>query len=240
MKDVVVSDLGQVGYNEAWEFQRNLQSKLVEFKRGELKDYQSNHLLLLEHPHVYTLGKSGDISNLLVAKEELNSIGASLVEIDRGGDITYHGPGQLIAYPILDLDRYDTDIGIYLRNLEEAIIRVCRHWEIEARRVEGRTGVWVGPDEKGAERKIAAMGIRCSRWVTMHGLALNVKPNLKYFELMNPCGITDRGVTSISKELGFEPDMDEVKKIFSKHFLEVFDSHLSNKKSFDTIPDSDS
>ena len=237
MKDLTISDLGRVGYRKTWAFQKSLQSKLVDFKRGELKSYQSNHLLLLEHPHVYTLGKSGDLSNLLVSEEKLKNVGASLVEIDRGGDITYHGPGQLIAYPILDLDRYDTDIGKYLRNLEEVVIRVCHHWSIDATRVEGRTGVWVRSDSKGPERKICAMGIRCSRWVTMHGLAINVDTNLKYFELMNPCGITDRGVSSIAKEIGSSPSMDEVKTVFTKHFLEVFESHLSSTEGYTSIPE---
>jgi len=171
MRDLVVRDLGEMSYRKAWQLQKLLQGSLIEFKRGIRKTYLPNFLLLLQHPHVYTLGKSGDKSNLLVSTEQLKDLDAELIDIDRGGDITYHGPGQLILYPILDLDRFTTDIGVYLRKLEELVILCCHEYGIIGKRVTGRTGVWIGPDEKGPERKICAMGIRCSRWVTMHGLA---------------------------------------------------------------------
>ncbi len=234
-RDIIIKDLGSIDYQVTWDLQKSIQSELIDYKRGLRDSYVPNALLLLEHPHVFTLGKSGDKENMLVNSEQLKSVGASLVEIDRGGDITYHGPGQLVAYPLLDLDRYTTDIGVYLRKLEEVVIRTCAEWGIIAGRVEGRTGVWVGPDKKGLERKICALGIRCSRWVTMHGLALNVNPNLQYFGLMNPCGITDRGVTSMLNELGRNIKIHKVKNSLAKHFLEVFDSEEFKQVPFESL-----
>jgi lipoyl(octanoyl) transferase len=202
--------LGHLAYDRAWDLQRRIQAQLVEAKRrGDPAGERPPHaLLIVEHPPVFTLGRNGSRSHLLASDALLASRGATYVEVDRGGDITYHGPGQIVAYPILDLDRIEypdgrrgTDIHRYLRELESAVIATCAHYGIAADRVADRTGVWVGPDARGPERKICAMGIRCSRWVTMHGLALNVNTDLSYFDLIVPCGITDRGVTSLAREL---------------------------------------
>ncbi|OZC03007.1 lipoyl(octanoyl) transferase [Rubricoccus marinus] len=197
-----------MGYREAWDLQAALQSRLIEAKRGEQTDALPPHVLLLvEHPPVFTLGKSGDAANLLASGDALAARGATFVETDRGGDITFHGPGQVVAYPILDLDRLSNlegepmrDLHRFLREMEEAVIRTCADWNVVADRVPGRTGVWVGPDARGDERKVCAMGVRCSRWVTMHGLALNVTTDLDWFGLIVPCGIDDRGVTSLARE----------------------------------------
>lgn len=196
---IAVCRLGSVDYVEAWDLQKRLQARLVANKRSDNPETLDHVLLLLEHPPVFTLGKSGDRAHLLATDAELRAEGAEFVQIDRGGDITYHGPGQLVGYPILDLDRYYTDIHRYLRDLEEAIIGVCEHFGVATDRVEGRTGVWV-TTPPGSERKICAMGIRCSRWVTMHGFALNVDTNPQHFEMIVPCGIADRGVTSLVQE----------------------------------------
>ena len=201
MERVVVCHLGRIDYEPAWALQQRVQARLIAAKRSAPPEALPHVLLLVEHPPVYTLGKSGDAAHLLWSDEQLRERGATFVRIDRGGDITYHGPGQLVGYPILDLDRFFTDIHRYLRELEEAVIRTCAEYGLEAGRVEGRTGVWVGPDEAGPERKICAMGIRCSRWVTMHGFALNINTDLSYFDAIVPCGIADRGVTSLAREL---------------------------------------
>ena len=194
-------------YREAWALQQRLQDELVAAKRAGPPRALPHAVLVVEHPPVYTLGKSGDAANLLASEAELDRLGATFVPVDRGGDITFHGPGQVVVYPILDLDRLYTpegeslhDLHRYLRELEEAVIRTCAEWEITADRVAGRTGVWVGPDARGDERKVCAMGVRCSRWVTMHGLALNVTTDLGWFDRIVPCGIDDRGVTSLARE----------------------------------------
>ncbi len=199
--------LGRVPYREAWALQARLQERLVAAKRSEPPEATPHAVLVVEHPPVFTLGKSGDRAHLLASPAELARRGASYVEVDRGGDITFHGPGQVVVYPILDLDRLSTpegqplrDLHRYLRELEEAVIRTCAGWGVAAGRVPGRTGVWVGPDARGDERKVCAMGVRCSRWVTMHGLALNVTTDLRWFDLVVPCGIDDRGVTSLAEE----------------------------------------
>ena len=199
---LVACHLGRVEYEPTWKLQQRIQARLIESKRQTPPEDVPHVLLLLEHPPVYTLGKSGDASNLLLSDDELDAHGATFFHIDRGGDITYHGPGQLVGYPILDLDRFFTDLGRYLRTLEEAVIRTCADYGLDAGRVEGRTGTWIGPDERGVERKICAMGVRCSRWVTMHGFAFNLNTDLAYFDRIVPCGIADRGVTSLAKELG--------------------------------------
>lgn len=222
MKYIDVYDLGYQSYRPVWDLQKQLQHGLITQKReirdGQLDKYISNDMLLfVEHPHVYTLGKSGDSSHLLKAIEELSQIEAEYIEIDRGGDITYHGPGQIVGYPILDLDRHFTDIHKYLRFLEEVIIRTCSDFGIEAGRIEGLTGVWVG------QKKICAMGIRCSRWVTMHGFAFNVNSDLSYFDHIVPCGISDKAVTSMADLKGSELDLNEVKKSLLTHFSEIFD-----------------
>ncbi|PAP78556.1 lipoyl(octanoyl) transferase LipB [Rubrivirga marina] len=199
--------LGRVPYREAWDFQAVLQQRLVDAKRAGPPEPLPHTVLVVEHPPVFTLGKSGDPANLLASEDELAHLGAEYVPVDRGGDITFHGPGQVVVYPILDLDRLATpegeslhDLHRYLRELEEAVIRTCADWGVEAGRVGGRTGVWVGPDGHGDERKVCAMGVRCSRWVTMHGLALNVTTDLGWFDRIVPCGIDDRGVTSLERE----------------------------------------
>lgn len=223
MKNCVdIYDLGESPYQQIWDLQKSLQSLLIDQKKAErdgnpVSVRQNDILLFVEHSHVYTLGKSGKSAHLLKAVEELSQIDAEYIEIDRGGDITYHGPGQIVGYPILDLDRHFTDIHKYLRFLEEVIIRTCAEYEIEAGRIDGLTGVWVG------EEKIAAMGIRCSRWVTMHGFALNVNTDLSYFDHIVPCGISNKNVTSLQKILGYSVDQKEVKTHLLKHFSNVFE-----------------
>ena len=210
--DAIVCDLGRQDYHQTWALQRRLQGALIAAKRGGPPAPQV--ILFVEHPPVFTLGPSGDNSNVLFDHAALAERGASFVRTDRGGDVTFHGPGQIVAYPILDLERVHytdgsrgTDIHRYLRTLEEAVAEVCTTYDVHAGRVAGRTGVWVGPDARGPERKICAMGIRCSRWVTMHGLAFNVNTDLAWFDMIVPCGIADRGVTSLAAEC--EAPVDE-------------------------------
>lgn len=223
MKNVVdVYDLGRSPYRQTWDLQKSLQKILIDQKKARrnghpVQNENNDVLLFVEHPHVYTLGKSGDSAHLLKGLEELSHINAEYIEIDRGGDITYHGPGQIVGYPILDLDRHFTDIHKYLRFLEDVVIRTCAEYDIQAGRIEGLTGVWVD------EQKICAMGIRCSRWVTMHGFALNVNTNLDYFNHIVPCGITNKAVTSLAKILGRAVDESEVKQHLLRHFSDVFD-----------------
>lgn len=220
-KKVDVYDLGQTPYQSAWELQKRVQRLLIDHKKslnnGHSAAKEVNDVLLfVEHPHVYTLGKSGKSAHLLKGLAELSEIDAEYIEIDRGGDITYHGPGQIVGYPILDLDRHFTDIHRYLRYLEEIIIRACADFNIKAARIEGLTGVWVGNE------KVCAMGIRCSRWVTMHGFALNINTDLTYFDHIVPCGINDKSVVSLSKLSGKTLDENEVKLRIVKHFEDVF------------------
>lgn len=211
MRDLHVFHLGRMAYRPAWALQQRLQAAAIAAKRAGLADDEAPPpvLLLVEHPPVFTLGRSGDRANLLATEDQLAARGATFVPVDRGGDITFHGPGQLVAYPILDLDRLTypdggrgSDIHRFLRELEEAVLKTCADHGLAAGRVEGRTGVWIGPDAHGPERKICALGVRCSRWVTMHGLAFNLNTDLAFFDLIVPCGITDRGVTSLAHELG--------------------------------------
>jgi lipoyl(octanoyl) transferase len=199
--------LGRVPYRAAWALQGALRDRLVAAKRADPPDTPPHAVLVVEHPPVFTLGKSADRANILFSEAELRARGADLVPVDRGGDVTFHGPGQVVVYPVLDLDRLATpegerlrDLHRYLRELEEATIRTCAEWGVEGGRVAGRTGVWVGPDDRGPERKVCAFGVRCSRWVTTHGLALNVTTDLGWFGLVVPCGIADRGVTSLAEE----------------------------------------
>jgi lipoyl(octanoyl) transferase len=220
-------DLGQLDYKVCWDFQENLFNKTIEQKlwnrnNPEFTKLPENHLLFVEHPHVYTLGKSGDENHLLVNSDFLKSINATYYKINRGGDITYHGPQQMVAYPILDLDQFFTDIHKYLRFLEEAVIKTIAHYGIIGGRSEGETGVWIDADDKSKARKICAMGIRASRWVTMHGIALNVNNDLSYFNNIIPCGIQDKAVTSMKQELGKEVDFEEVKMLFRNNFSELF------------------
>lgn len=215
-------------YEPAWTLQKRLQARLIAAKRSDPPQEIPHLLLFVEHPPVYTLGKNGDTTHLLASEELLRQRGAQFFHIDRGGDITYHGPGQIVGYPILDLDRFFTDVHRYLRELESVVIDTCSAYGISGDRVNGRTGVWVGPDERGFERKICAMGIRCSRWVTMHGFALNVATDLGYFDLIVPCGINDRSATSIESELGREVDRREVQQLLASHFARRFDASMSH------------
>lgn len=218
---IVFCRMGRIEYEAAWELQRRLQQLLVANKRSSTPKSLPHVALLVEHPPVFTLGKSGDESNLLASTAQLEAAGATFVKIDRGGDITYHGPGQIVGYPILDLDHFYTDIHRYLRDLEEVIIRTCSDFGITADRFDKGTGVWVTESE-GNERKICAMGIRCSRWVTMHGFALNVSPELDHFSMIVPCGIQDRGVTSMEMELLQTLERSEVESAIIRHFMDVF------------------
>ena len=238
-QQVLFEDLDQGDYQSVWDYQEKLLAKNVEIKSLKYKSEDvlvaeaetTHHLLIVEHPPVYTLGKSGDISNLLIDEEERNAKGLEFFKINRGGDITFHGPGQIVMYPILDLEKFYTDIGKYLRNLEEIVIKTLADYGITGDRSKGETGVWLDPSVKGRERKICAIGVRCSRWITMHGLALNVNTNLGYFNNIIPCGIQDKQVTSIAKELGAEVDFEEVKNKMKKYFEEVFDVELVKNPS---------
>ena len=199
--------LGRAPYREVWALQQRLQDALIRAKRATPPEDAAHAVLVVEHDPVITLGKSADDTNVVTPEAELDRLGVEVVRVDRGGDVTLHAPGQAVVYPVLDLDRLSTpegeplrDLHRYLRELEEAVIRTCADWGVEARRVTGRTGVWVGPDARGPERKVCAMGVRCSRWVTMHGLALNVTTDLGLFDHIVPCGIGDRGVTSLAVE----------------------------------------
>lgn len=224
---VTVCSLGRVAYAPTWELQQKLQARLIAAKRRQPPEPLPHVLLLVEHPPVYTLGKSGDADHLLLSQQALEARGASFHHVDRGGDVTYHGPGQLVAYPILDLDRFFTDIHRYLRELEAVVMRTCAGYGLDGRRVEGRTGVWIGPDASGSERKICAMGVRCSRWVTMHGLAFNLNTELAFFDHIVPCGIHDRGVTSLAQELGRPVDEADARTRFLTHFADRFEADLT-------------
>ena len=228
-KEIKIQDLGLKDYKETWEFQEVLFKKTVDLKvknRREQTAFSTpNHLLFVTHPHVYTLGKSGDLSNLLMSNQELEAKGVHFYKINRGGDITYHGPGQIVGYPILDLENFFTDIHKYLRLLEETIILTLADYGITATRSKGQTGVWLDAGTPLA-RKICALGVRASRWVTMHGFALNVNTNLGYFDHIIPCGIRGKAVTSMQAELKLERlDEAEVKEKLVKHFLCLFEAH---------------
>jgi lipoyl(octanoyl) transferase len=226
------TDLGLIDYQQAWDYQTDLFNKALAIKSSNrnLPNHKqlptNNYLLFCEHPHVFTLGKSGDESNLVIKKENLSSIQASYFHINRGGDITYHGPGQLVAYPILDLENFFTDIHKYMRLLEDAVIQTMAEFGIEGGRIQGLTGVWVNSEDPINARKICAMGVKMSRWVTMHGLALNVNSDLNYFKYIVPCGITDKAVTSMEKELGGKVEMDKVKEILQTKLVTLFDMEL--------------
>ena len=225
--DVSVCHLGHVPYREAWALQQRIQQRLIDAKQSDPAEEIPHVFLTVEHPPVYTLGKSGNAAHLLLSEELLTARGATFVPVDRGGDITFHGPGQLVGYPILDLDRVFTDIHRYLRELEEVIIRTCGDYGIEARRIDGRTGVWVTSGNEHPERKICAMGIRCSRWVSMHGFAFNMNTDLSWFDNIVPCGISDRGVTSLAAELGKTVDETAVTSSVLNHFADCFDATLT-------------
>ena len=227
-----VRDLGLIDYKQAWDLQEELLKTAVDCKisnrKNETAVMPQQHLLFCEHPHVYTLGKSGAFENLLLDEAHLQQIDAQFYKINRGGDITYHGPGQLVMYPILDLEQFFTDIHQYLRYLEEAVIRTLAEFQITAARYEGLTGVWIDADTPRA-RKICAMGVKCSRWITMHGIALNVSPDLGYFGNIVPCGIQDKAVTSMAKELGREVSNTEVQKVLLREMSAVFNFSIQEK-----------
>ena len=235
METILYQDLGRIAYDVAWEYQEKLMRSNLDIKAAAYNvaapilagDNETiHHLLFCEHPHVYTLGKSGHIENLLVNNAMLNELNVAFFKTNRGGDITYHGPGQIVGYPILDLERFFTDLGKYMRCLEEVMIRMLAQYGITAGRLAGSTGVWLDADIKGRARKICAMGVRCSRWVTMHGFALNVNTDLKYFDYIVPCGITDKSVTSMQKELGRVVDEEEVKERLLAAFANVFEAGI--------------
>jgi lipoyl(octanoyl) transferase len=240
MKQLVLfKDLGKdQPYKETWDLQeRMLQQNCAikaaargleneERKEALANQSTTNHLLFVEHKPVYTLGKSGDISNVLINEDDRQNRGIEFFKINRGGDITFHGKGQLVGYPIFDLEKFKTDIGWYLRSLEEVIILTMAEYGLKGERSKGETGVWIAPNIEGSERKICAMGIRCSRWITMHGFAFNVNTNLEYFNYIVPCGIQNKQVTSLQKELGYEVPMREVKEKVKANFEKVFDVEI--------------
>lgn len=231
-KKVFYEHLGLIDYQEGWDYQEKLFKAVVDQKISNrslapaLQQPTTNHLLFCQHPHVYTLGKSGSAAHFLLNEEELQSKNARFYKINRGGDITYHGPGQIVGYPILDLDNFFTDIHQYLRFLEEAVILTLKDYGIEAGRIPGLTGVWIDHEKKVNPRKICALGVKSSRWVTMHGFAFNVNPDLSYFGNIIPCGISDKAVTSLAMELGEEPDILQVEQILLKHLAAVFNMEL--------------
>ncbi|MCZ8198097.1 MAG: lipoyl(octanoyl) transferase LipB [Flavobacterium sp.] len=228
-KKIQLKDLGNLDYKKTWDYQEELFKGIVDVKIQNRKDETNistpNYFLFVEHPHVYTLGKSGDISNLLLSEKQLEAKGATFYKINRGGDITYHGPGQIVGYPILDLENFFTDIHKYLRFLEEVIILTLADYNIIGTRSEGETGVWLGVGTPFA-RKICAMGVRASRWVTMHGFALNVNADLGYFDNIIPCGIKGKAVTSLHAELGKEINEEEVKEKILNYFKQLFEAEF--------------
>jgi lipoyl(octanoyl) transferase len=230
-KSVIFQDLGRKDYKEIWEYQETIFKDILDTKilnrREDAGLETENHLLLVEHDHVYTLGKSGDVENLLANQELLKEIGATYYKINRGGDITYHGPGQITGYPILDLENFFTDIHQYLRFLEEIFIKILADYDLKGERSPGETGVWLDVGTPFA-RKICALGVRASRWVTMHGFAFNVNTDLGYFDHIIPCGIQDKAVTSLQSELKREVDMEEVKQKIKYYFEELFEAQIVN------------
>ena len=252
-QQVIFRDLGKMDYKEAWDYQESLlkesarrksavhslQSTVVpdtydtpehEYQTPNTKLQTEHYLLFVEHPPVYTLGKSGNIENVLMSEEQLEQNGIQFFRTNRGGDITFHGDQQIVGYPILDLEKFYTDIGKYLRNLEEVIIATLAHYGLTGTRSKGETGVWLDPDVPGRERKICAMGVRTSRWITMHGFAFNVNTDLSYFNNIIPCGIQNKQVTSLEKELGRKVDFEEAKERVKKNFEKVFDVELVNSE----------
>ena len=226
MNQVIPIDLGLIDYKKGWDFQEKLFQKAVQQKialRNETSTEKTkNYLLFCQHPHVFTLGKSGSSENLLLNENELLEKDANFYQINRGGDITYHGPGQLVVYPIFDLDYFFTDIHKYMRFLEESVIQTLKVFGIQGDRVKEFTGVWLDVGTKN-ERKICAMGVKCSRWVTMHGIGFNINSDLSYFSHIIPCGIEDKSVTSMQKELGYELNMEEVIQVFKEKIAEQFE-----------------
>ena len=231
-KEIQFEHLGLIDYQAAWDYQEKVFTSIVDLKVQNRKaapgaqQLTPNYLLFCSHPHVYTLGKSGHEENLLINEEGLKAKGATFYKINRGGDITYHGPGQIVGYPILDLENFFTDIHQYLRYLEEAVILALADYGVVAGRIPGLTGVWLDHEEQRNPRKICAMGVKCSRWVTMHGFAFNINTDLDYFNNIVPCGITDKQVTSLSKELGREVPLAEVEEKLVNHLATLFDATI--------------
>jgi lipoyl(octanoyl) transferase len=230
MQSVIFKDLGVIDYKTAWDYQEKLLQQNVAVKAALRNDPiqttkidTQHYFLMCEHLPVYTLGKSGNMKNVLMNEQELAAAKIQFFKTNRGGDITFHGRQQIVGYPILDLEKIYTDIGKYLRNLEEVVILTLAEYSIKAGRSDGETGVWLNPDIEGAERKICAIGVRCSRWITMHGFALNVNTDLNYFKNIIPCGIENKQVTSIEKELGLKVDFEEVKEKIKENFKKVFE-----------------
>jgi len=232
---VEYKDIGVRDYKETWDYQTEIFDKLVSYKKSAgsqmipAENKPAGTLIFVEHPHVYTLGKSGSEDNLLVDYIQLKARDASFYKIDRGGDITYHGPGQIVGYPIFDLDAINIGLKEYIYKLEEAIIQTVAEYGLKASRLNGGTGVWLDPDKKGKARKICAIGVRASRYITMHGFAFNVNTSLDYFNFINPCGFTDKGVTSLEKELGSRQDYDKAKEIVRRKLEDIFDLEIVNK-----------
>ncbi len=232
MQTVKFIDLGLIDYKQAWDYQEKLFNESVQIKMNNRnlpnneQQPTNNYLIFCEHPHVYTLGNSGNVENLLINQQELEQKSATYYKINRGGDITYHGPGQIVGYPILDLDNFFTDIHKYLRYLEEMTILTLNEYGIESIRSKGETGVWLDVEDPLKARKICAMGVRASRWVTMHGFALNANVDLNYFNNIIPCGIADKAVTSLDKELGEKVNTEDVKQKLKKHFSDLFNCEI--------------
>lgn len=220
--------LGLVDYKKAWDYQTEIFNRILSIKAAnrplpvEAQQPTENYLIFCEHPHVFTLGKSGNESNLLIRKEDLGSIQATYYHINRGGDITYHGPGQLVGYPVIDMENFFTDIHRYMRFMEEAVIQTLATFSIPAGRIPGLTGVWIDADDESKARKICALGVKTSRWVTLHGFALNVNTNLRYFDYIVPCGINDKAVTSMEKELGHKVDLLRVEETLKQKLQRQF------------------
>lgn len=232
MNEVRYKDLGTIEYGAAWELQEAFMKEGLDIKSARFNNPGAlpgaeirHHLFLCQHPHVYTLGKSGAPENLLINDQRMKDLQVSFYKTNRGGDITYHGPGQMVAYPVLDLEQFRTDLGWYMRSLEEAVIQTLATYGIAAGRLDGATGVWLEPETSSA-RKICAMGVKSSRWMTIHGLALNVNTDLQFFNYIVPCGIVDKGVTSMEKELGYKVAEDEVRALFLEKFAAVFGTEL--------------
>jgi len=231
---VQFQDLQQASYKEVWDYQESLLQQKVAIKQqareaniNPKETSTTHHLLFVEHPPVYTLGKNGNENNVLLTPTELQEKNIEYFHINRGGDITFHGPGQIVGYPIFDLDKFSTDLGWYLRSLEEVIIKTLAYYGLQGMRSKGETGVWLDANELGKERKICAIGIKCSRWITMHGFAFNVNTNLDYFKNIIPCGIVNKKVTSLQQELNKTFDMNEVKEVVKHQFEQVFEIKLT-------------
>jgi lipoyl(octanoyl) transferase len=226
-KKTEVISLGLMDYKEAWDYQTKLFDSVLAVKKNNRdcpgqETSTDNYLVFCEHPHVYTLGKSGDENNLLLKKEDLRTIQATYYHINRGGDITYHGPGQIVGYPVIDLENFFTDIHKYLRLLEEAVILTLKEYNIQAGRISGLTGVWIDAENEKTARKICALGVKTSRWVTMHGFAFNINSDLRYFDYIVPCGINDKAVTSLEKEIGRKQNLQEVQLVLQNKIGELF------------------